>query len=76
MSTSPNSPKSKLTLDLKASGFDIAKAHDFATNPHRPAAGKLDLFRTDDRCGAISPVDHHSGSMLPIQFSDCGSYAP
>jgi len=36
--------KSQLTLDLKASGSDIAKALDFATNPHRAAAGKLDLF--------------------------------
>jgi len=51
-------------LDLKASGLDIAKARDFATDLHRTAAGKLDLFSDGRHCGAISPVDHHLGSMF------------
>jgi hypothetical protein len=40
--------RSKLTLDLKASGLDIAKAGDIAADLHRTAASKLN-FSSDGR---------------------------
>jgi hypothetical protein len=53
----------------------------------RKTAGLCDIFRSAQtldwvsihqrcKCGAISRVDRHLGSLLRIQFSDCGSYAP